>query len=433
MANYEKLKSGKYRIRVSDGFTLTAEGKKKRVYRTMLYTPKGKTESRIIKEVEKQAAIFEHEVKSGDVVPSKKRFNKVYEEWLVSDIAKSLTERTRQDYIFNIKRYGFPVFGNKEMEKITSYDCTNLITNLEKDHAPATVHKIVACINSVFEYAVSSTPQIIKENPLSSRRLPSLTKKNKRRKKIKEDHTFSIEQASRFLKAIKEPYSTTCTRYNRTFTEERSLPLQLQCFYTLAIYGGFRRGEMLALTWKDLNFKTHEIHIWKSTTVIRVGKDEKGKYIWKQMVKDTTKTDAGTRTVIVPEECFSLLRRWKSEELQRMLSLGDAWKGKDAKHFNDNFIFIQEDGTQMYHTTPYLAFKRFIKRYNESADDPLPNIRLHDLRHTCASILVAEKEDVKKISTKLGHSKVSTTLDFYAEDMAEGEKETSEVLEKALG
>lgn len=434
MAFYEKLKNGSYRIRVSDGFTLTPTGKKKRVYRVMDYTPKGKTEARIIREVEKQAAIFENKVKTGEIVPSKIRFSKCYEEWLASNAAQKLSERTRQDYCMNIRHYGFPAFGNKEMDKITSRDCENLIVKLKKGHAPATVHKIVASINAVFDYAKSSVPPIIKDNPLASRKLPSLTDKEQKKRAIHEEHTFTVDQARRFLRAIREPYKTTCTRYSKQFTEERTMPLQLQCFYYLAIYGGFRRGELLALTWKDLDFKNRIIDIHKSASPVRTGqKDKNGRDVWEQIIKPP-KTVAGNRKVTVPKECFTLLRAWKSQERQQMLSLGSYWKGQDAQHFDDNFIFIKDDGTMMYHTTPYLTLKRFIKRYNEAVADPalyLPDIRLHDLRHTCASILVAEGENIKEISHKLGHAKPSTTYDIYVGYIG-GEQETSDVLERVL-
>lgn len=405
----------------------TPEGKQ--IIKYMTYHPTAKSPSAIKREVEKQAAIFEEKVKSGAVIPKRITFNKFYELWLTDGAADHLTERTRQDYCINIEKYGVPLFGCMDINKINAITCQKLIKDMSGTLSPATVHKVVASLDAVFNHAYEM--QIIIENPLRRCKLPTLKQKNP-----DDLHYFTIEQAKRFLQAISEPYSTTYTRYGKNFTESHIMPLQLQCFFNLAIYGGFRRGEMLALTWNDIDFEHHRIDINKALSVVRDGKDQDGATTWKQIEKDP-KTEASRRTIELPSCCFSLLRRWKAEERQLLLVTGTRWEGKDNSHFDDNFIFIQQDtGRQMCSSTPYLTFKRFIDRYNESASDPsmyLPKIRLHDLRHTTATLLIAEGVDIETVSKRLGHAKASTTLDIYGHATPDKDREASDILGRLIG
>jgi integrase len=83
-------------------------------------------------------------------------------------------------------------------------------------------------------------------------------------------------------------------------------------------------------------------------------------------------------------------------------------------------------------STPNQAFKRIIKRYNAEHDDKLPEITLHCLRHTSATLLIAQHNDIKTVSARLGHSNVSTTMDIYAHALEERDKAASDSLEIIL-
>ena len=104
---------------------------------------------------------------------------------------------------------------------------------------------------------------------------------------------------------------------------------------------------------------------------------------------------------------MNLIRKYKSEQQRYRLSLGTYWKG-------NNYLFIQDDGKQMDLSTPNKVFQKVIRLYNESHEDKLPEITLHGLRHTSATLLIAQNVDVKTVSSRLGHSETSTTMDIYA-------------------
>ena len=89
----------------------------------------------------------------------------------------------------------------------------------------------------------------------------------------------------------------------------------------------------------------------------------------------------------------------------------------------------------MYLDTVTSKFKKVIKQYNDNCTDEkdkLPDIHLHDLRHTCASILIANNTPITKVSEHLGHSRTSVTLDIYSHWIKKNDRIVSDALEKAF-
>ena len=116
------------------------------------------------------------------------------------------------------------------------------------------------------------------------------------------------------------------------------------------------------------------------------------------------------------------------------LQIGSAWKGKRGKEYDYNFLFTQWDGSLIYPTTPYSDFKKLIRNYNKTApaNAQLPDITLHDLRHTNATLLIAQNIDVKTVSKRLGHAQTSTTMNIYAHSLQKMDQTASEALESVL-
>lgn len=105
-----------------------------------------------------------------------------------------------------------------------------------------------------------------------------------------------------------------------------------------------------------------------------------------------TKTVAGNREIMLPSQCFEVLKDWKLKQMGMSISMGKSWKGETGKDFDKNFIFIQiEDGSRMDVDTPTHKFKKAIQNYNATCtkeEDKLPLIHLHDLRHTSATFVI---------------------------------------------
>ena len=420
MASIDK-RGNTYRIRVSGGFDVNG----KRITETMIFIPTKKTENAIKNEVDAAARDFEKRVKEGKYLSGEKMtFKTVTEHWKAECASKSLSDGGA-DYMKIIERYAYPVFGCMKISKIAPIHIQSLINDMEnRGLAPKTIHRDIVAINSVFRYAYRMN--IIQENPTARCELPKIQKDTAL-------HYFTKEEAMRFLnEALTMEYQDTYTAHDRTddtgkgyhvseYVETHRIPLQFRALYALAIFGGFRRGELAALTWKDIDWTTHTVSICKAAA------HRKGGYIIK-----TPKTAAGARVVTLPASCLDLLMKWKKEEMMIRMALGSAWEG--AADFEETYIFIQSKGQMIHPDTIGGKFQSILERYNASVEEEkrLPIIRLHDLRHTSATLMIGAGSDIVTVSHRLGHSKPSVTLDIYSHPLPENDVAASRILEEAI-
>lgn len=198
------------------------------------------------------------------------------------------------------------------------------------------------------------------------------------------------------------------------------MPLQFQAYFTLAVYSGFRRGEMLALTWNKVNFKDHTITIDCAEAKTNAGP-----------VIKSPKSESGYRTVSLPDDVFVLLKQLRKEQRTQILQLGSAWKGSHI--LDENRLFTQEEGQPIDPDAPRHRFKEFLKVYNDQHEEKLPDIKLHDLRHTAASLLIASGMDPVTVAHRLGHADVAVTLNTYSHMFEDKDREASDLLARLLG
>ena len=432
-----KQKDGtvRYQITVSLG---RDKATNKQILKYATYIPKGKAPTKIEKEVNAFAAEFEKKAKNGDLVSGDKvtvnEFVKIWEKnWLPAKTAS-----VRENYMNILRLHFLPAIGHM---KITAVRATHIdaIIQAGKDagKAPATIRDRFTVINSVFKYAYKK--KYISENPCQrcDERPPVKMKtgndlrffnQDQARRFLRDALTMEYElkfgQRGRKSKKTGEAYSV------KEYTVKRTVPLQWRVYFTMAIYGTFRRGEMCALTWNDIDEKKRTISINKAAAMTKKEKYLKG-----------PKTEAGIREVSMPEQVFVLLREWKREQTALCVKLGTAWKGhrngmkedgKTPDSFEENNVFIQTDnGLPMHLSSPNHKFHEICDLYNatcEREEDKLPKIRLHDLRHTGATLLIGNNTDIETVSHRLGHSKASVTLDIYGHALPENDKEAAETL-----
>lgn len=199
------------------------------------------------------------------------------------------------------------------------------------------------------------------------------------------------------LKLTKPP---TVSRKEMQFYDEEELKSLFQHLeyedltFKTAIYlltlGGMRRGECLGLFWEYVDFDKKTITIKNNLLNVR----EKGVYL------DTPKTQKSKRTISLPNICFELLEelRTKQDLLKDMFS--SEWVQTD-------YVFKDENGNYFNPSRLSRQWKAFINKHK------LKPIRLHDLRHTCATYLLSNNVPIATVSKKLGHSNIYTTLDVY--------------------
>lgn len=176
-----------------------------------------------------------------------------------------------------------------------------------KTLAPKTIGHYLSLTSAIC--ADAAAKHLIKENPCRGIKLPKADHK--------ERVIFTLEEAQTFLRALSQE------------------PLVYQVFFVLAIYGGFRKGELLGLEWKDVDTDHRLISIRRAALFTH----EDGHYI------DTPKTEKSVRVLKLPAEVFPLLLQWKEQQQQERQACGDRWQVSDR-------IFTGTDGRPMGNSTP---------------------------------------------------------------------------------
>lgn len=415
-----------YRIKVFLGY----DENNKQITKSVSYTPKETAPTKIKKEVEAFAHDFENKVKNGEYYDGNNMtFSDFVEVWERDYAKDNISESILEGYKDNLNLYVLGTIGHLQLSKIKAPNIQSIYTNMKnKGLSPSTIKRVHAIISGIMKMAYKW--ELIESNPCSRCSLPKSSS-------TKELQTFSVEQTERFLTALTLTYTKKVKAQERVsevgkkfqvsgYEQTYNLPTQFIVYFNLAIYSGCRRGELIALQWKDIDYKHNSISITKSMAKTKAHG---------QIVKPP-KTKSGNRVLTLPQHCFDLLKLWKREQKQLCEELGSYWKGKRDFEYNDNFIFIQDNGEAMNLDTPSHKFKEIIDMYNnqycEKEPEKLPYIRLHDLRHTNATLLISQNMDIATVSKRLGHSKTSVTLDIYTHALAENDEKASNVLEELL-
>ena len=408
MAYIEKRKKG-YLVRVVLGYDTDG----KRIVKNEIYHPTAKSENAQRKEALKYAEELERKVKNGELYNvGKLTLNAFFDQWEKDIAPLTLTQSKQEFYSFTMKKHFLPEAGYMDISKITPVPLQGIVTKMTKQGLkPKSIKTYFSVLSSIMSQAVKL--RIIKENPCTGVTFPKMVTD------IDETHSFTVEQSKVFLKALEDTYTVHYSERKRTDKESNTYSVapyeqtitigtMWKAYFTLALFGGLRRGEACALTWNDIDFEEMTVSITKSTAITKAG----------QVTKEP-KTKAGNREIILPLPVFTKLKEWKSEQEYHASEIGDEWKGFRGAEYDDNFIFTQDNGKQINLYTPSHKLHEIIEMHNASAgiNEKLPAIRLHDLRHCTASLLIASGADIATVSRTMGHSKISTTLDVYTHSL----------------
>jgi len=362
-------KRGKnYTITVSCGYDTSG----KQIKQFMTYKPTATTPKQIEKEVQKQAVIFEEACKQGQVVTAAIKFENFANDWLENVAALNLKAMTLSNYRNVYSKVVNKAIGHMKLDKIKHEHIQKFINDLSvggkyREHklSSKSIKNYVCFISGVFEYAKKK--QVITFNPCSTVTLP--------REEIKEKEIYSVAEMQNILELL---------------NHEDKKDFQFAVYFKLAVYTGFRRGEMLGLEFKDIDFDRQIISVKRTSNYTK----EKGVYT------DSPKTKTSYRTLKLPLEIMELLRHYKEHQAEYAESIGDLWEDHDR-------LFTTWDGKPMFITTPRHYFEQFCKR------NGIRYLNLHSMRHFNASAMIQAGVDVKAVQNSLGHSVASTTLNLY--------------------
>lgn len=165
---------------------------------------------------------------------------------------------------------------------------------------------------------------------------------------------------------------------------------------------------MIGLNWSDIEGDT--VHITRAAVRV-IGKGT--------IRKDVPKTKAGIRTVNIAPVVRDLLQKHKVDKSRKKLQFGECWPEPEA-------VFTTREGQRMDISSPTQKFQKILKANN------LPPITLYGLRHTNATILIANGVNVRDVAAHLGHAQTSTTMNIYAHALRDSEEKTASAFDQAM-
>lgn len=256
---------------------------------------------------------------------------------------------------------------------------------LRKDEtplSPATIHAYHRTLSSILDKAVKW--RYISRNPADQADLPSL--RGHKAKYLDEP------DAKRMLQLLQDE------------------PIKWRALIMFDLLSGLRRSELLGLRWQDVDLDTGVVHIVQTANYV----SGTGVYV------GTPKSEESTRYLRVSKTAILILLEYKAWQDNMREKVGDAWEGDPE----DDRIFTNEVGRPIFPTSPTQWLRKFIKRTG------LPSSTVHSLRHTYASLLIAEGTPLVVVSSNLGHAQVSTTSNIYSHVISSAEAKAVDVIDK---
>lgn len=298
--------------------------------------------------------------------------------WLTDVIAPTLRASTLIGYREVIKRQIAPALGRVRLDKLTPPMCQRWVNELRKEFAASTVRRAAARLKSALDIAKEwySLPR----NPMDSVRLPPLGASAAR--------TYTIEQ----IRALFTTHS------------DWRLVAILHVLFLL----GLRRGEALGLAWRDWDRKRQTIKVTQQV-------QETG---GKVHISGDLKSKNAERLLPVPPGLAALLAALWDERQDERKRRGVEWK-------EHGLIFCNDEGGPIWPSNFNLAFKRLCEVAN------VPTYRVHDCRHTCATLLGEQGATESIIGALLGHTPATVTR-RYAHVKIDMLREEVERLERMI-
>ena len=387
----EKRGKNSYRLTVSEGFDLNG---KPMIHRKTVHGTK--------KDAEVELAKFVTEVQNGLVIDGKSlKFSEFTEIWKRDYGSKELAPSTYKRYCRMLETRLLPYFGHFYINKIKPTDIMKFYDLLEKDTqlvrkkgnngsktkkplSGKTILEHHRLLRAMLHKAVYW--QLIVANP-AERVQPPKARKPKRK-------SYDDEQTKMLLENL-ELLPSEDTKYKVAII--------------LTVFTGVRLGELMGLEWTDVDFKNGIISINRSSQYL----SDMGVFT------KVPKTESSIREIAIPEFIIFLLEEYKLWYEEQKSIYGELWTNSDK-------LFVQADGKPMH---PSTISKWFVKYVGQIG---LPVINFHGLRHTNASLLVAQNIDIAVISARLGHAQISTTLDFYVHPLLSHNRKAGYALENLL-
>lgn len=346
-------------------------GKRERQYKTVNGTRK-QAEAllrKMIGEVEEGNIITTSSLKTGD--------------WLiqwVNTYLPNIEETTRAGYNDRIKNCIIPYLGSVPLKSLKANNIQQWINQLhiQRGLSPKSIKNIYLNLKAALDKAVIL--RMLSYNPCSGVELPKLQKYKA--------EIYDKNEIALLLDTAK------------------GTDIYLIVLLTVSI--GFRRGELIALCWDDVDFENGIIHV-RHNTVLADGKT----------IHKSPKTSAGVRDISIGDNLVRTLKEAHTQYLLNKISYGSDF-------VDSNLVICQKNGKPYHPDSITQKWERFV------AEKGLKHIRFHDLRHSCATAMIEAGVDPKTVQHRLGHADISITMNIYAHSTKSMDKSAAEKMEDMI-
>jgi len=335
------------------------------------------------KEASLDLARLQLEIASNGINQSSiKTYKELYELWISQHAIniRNTTEQRVKNYFTN---QILPCFGKMKLDSITPATCQRVLTEWASKYQ--SFQKVKSYTSQVFNYGVLIG--VIKNNPMERTVTPKLSNSSNEIK----DEVYTKVELQQFFHCLQE------LKDDRAFA-----------FFRLAAYTGARKGEILGLTWKDIDFDKKTVQFNKTLVELADG----------TLCINPTKTDRSKRTVTIDDETLNILKKWKRAVIKKNLSRGIRI---------DNMEEVPVISTVKANKKRDFLYKGYPNHVMDKVARKFPDmkiIKVHGFRKTHATLLFEAGAQIKDVQDRLGHSSSKTTMDIYIQVSKNRQEET---------
>lgn len=302
------------------------------------------------------------------------------DDWLET-VSPSLGARTFQHYAMVVRLHIKPNLGHLRLDKLAPQHVQGLLTRKSASGLSALS---VRHIRGILRIALNQALRLglVARNVATLAVAPKYERKSFR--------ALSPEEARQLLSVAKGD--------------------RLEAVYSVALSLGLRMGEILGLRWQDVDLDGATLTV--NQAISRIA--------GKGLVAGAPKTDRSRRALFLPDGVLRALKAHRLRHLQQRLAAGSRWQGC-------GLVFTSGIGTPLEPRNLFRSFKALLRKA------ALPNIRFHDLRHSAASLLLAQGVPMRAVMELLGHSNIGTTADIYSHVMPAMMRDVADKMDAILG
>jgi len=315
------------------------------------------------------------------IEPASMSLNSYLEKWMDEVARIKVRQATFAGYEAKLKVHVRDTIGSKRLCDLQAYDIQKLYNEMIKRGLSAkTVRHVHNILSPALKQAIKW--RLINHNPCELCELPKIVKK--------EMQCFTPEETAVFLEHAKTD------RYYAAFV--------------LAIETGMRPEEYLGLQWKDIDFEHARLSVRRALVLLKGG----------GFIFTEPKTAQSRRSIPLSQSTIATLKAHRRAQLEARMKISDVFSDNDL-------VFPSEIGTPtLYGNLDRRHFKKIIKAAG------LRKIRLYDLRHTMATLLLSKGVNPKIVSERLGHSSIALTLDTYSHVLPTMQRDATEHMERLM-